>query len=299
MTPMTNIDYNPFGNKGLILKFPCKTCGYWIKTDEIDIPPPDFSSETVHDSYNDSDDYTVCPKCDSEFNITVWASYAGGYIDITELDDDSEVEVEEIPEPYDEYYEDRFDAIIDNKKFYSNFINEIENLTKLNTIILGDLNLNKTLKKQIFIGVITSVETFLSDTFINLTMNDKDFLKNFIETHPEFKNRKIELREIYKAQDNLKNIAKSVMLDMLYHDLPKIKEMYEATFNIKFPLIKDLIKEVSKRHHLVHRGGKTKEGEILEISATDIDNVIGFAKVFVEDIAEKLNLKEMDSMLDF
>jgi hypothetical protein len=167
---MTNIDYNPFGNQGLILKFPCKKCRFWIKTDEIGIPSPDFSADTARDSYNENEDYATCPKCDEEYNITVWASYAGGYIDIQELEDESEVEVKEIPEPYNDYYEERYDAITDNTQSYSNYKSEIESLVKLNEIDLKEPKLNETLKRQIFIGIITAIETFLSDGYFGLTM---------------------------------------------------------------------------------------------------------------------------------
>ncbi len=291
---MTNIDFNPFGNQGLILKFPCKKCGYWIKTDEIGIPSPDLLADTAGDSYNDNDDYTTCPKCEEEYNITVWASYVGGYIDIQELDDESEVEVEEIPEPYEDYYEERYEAISENKLFFKNYQTEIDSLIKLNKIELGEVEINKTLNRQIFTGVITAVETFLSDTFINLTMTNDEYLRNFIETHPEFKKRKIEFKEIYKAKENIKKIAKEVMLDMLYHDLPKIREMFKSTFKIDFPELKDLIKEVSIRHHLVHRSGKTKDGIIIEISKDDVARVIDTSNKFVDKIAAELNLKELE-----
>lgn len=291
---MTDVNYNPFGNQGLILKFPCKKCGYWIKTDEIGIPSPDYSSETARDSYNDNVDYAVCPKCNEEYHIAVCASYAGGYIDIHELDDESEIEVEEIPEPYDDYYDDRYEAISENRQFFKNYKSEIESLVKLNDIELTEMELNKTLKRQIFIGVITAVETFLSDTFINLTLTNDEYLKNFIETHPEFKKRKLEFKEIYKAQENLKKIAKDVMLDMLYHDLLKIREMFKSTFKIEFPELKNIIKEVSIRHHMVHRSGKTKDGELIEISKDDVERVIETSNNFVDKIADELNLKELD-----
>jgi rubredoxin/transcription antitermination factor NusA-like protein len=291
---MTDIDYNPFGNQGIVLKFPCKKCGYWIKTDEIGLPSPDFSAETARDSYNDNEDYAVCPKCDEEYNISVWASYAGGYIDIHELDDESEVEVEEIPEPYEDYYDDRYEAITENRQFLKNYETEIDSILKLNDIELSEIELNKTLKRQLFIGAITAVETFLSDTFINLTLTNTEYLKNFIETHPEFKKRKIEFKEIYKAHENLEKIAKDVMIDMLYHDLPKIREMFKATFKIEFPELKDLIKEVSIRHHLVHRSGKTKDGEIIEINKDDVERVIDTSNKFIEKIADELNLKELE-----
>jgi hypothetical protein len=288
------IEYSPFGNQGVILKFPCKTCGHFIESDEIGIPTPDFSAETARDSYSDNEDQIVCPNCDEEYTVTVWASFAGGYIEIEGLRNLSNVEIETVPEPYDDYYEEVFSAITDSRRFLSNFKTEIQNLAKLNSTDLGDHRLNTILKRQIFIGAVTAVETFLSDTFINLTLNNPEYLKNFVETNPEFRKRTIQIKDIYSVQQNLNNVAKSVMLEMIYHHLPKIKEMYEATFKIEFPNLKFLIIDVATRHDLVHRSGKTKDGVVINITEADNERVLTNAEVFVSDIAYKLKLKNED-----
>ena len=67
---MREENYDP-GNTGLILKFPCKKCGYWIKSDEIAIPLPDFSEEYARDSYVDNEENIVCDKCGTEHTVTV------------------------------------------------------------------------------------------------------------------------------------------------------------------------------------------------------------------------------------
>jgi hypothetical protein len=47
--------------------------------------------------------------------------------------------------------------------------------------------------------------------------------------------------------------------------------MYRATFLIDFPDISNLSKAVVKRHDLVHRNGKTKEGDIINVSSEEIE----------------------------
>ena len=66
----------------------------------------------------------------------------------------------------------------------------------------------------------------MSETFINLTANNEDYFKNFVKSHPDFRQRKFELREIFEQNEKLKDTAKKVMLDTIYHDLPKVREMY-------------------------------------------------------------------------
>ncbi len=42
----------------------------------------DFSAETDRDSYNDNTEIVICDNCFKEFEITIWASSVGGYIEL-------------------------------------------------------------------------------------------------------------------------------------------------------------------------------------------------------------------------
>lgn len=190
----------------------------------------------------------------------------------------------------EEYYEEQYEAIIANKKFLIKFQDEIENLERLNEIELEDKDLETILKRQIFSGVVGTLETFLSDTFINLTMDNENYFKNFIETYPEFKQRKFELRHLFVEQGRIKETAKKIMIDIIYHDLPKVSNMYAATFKIQFPKIGPLIKSILTRHDLVHRNGKTKDGDEVVIDKAAVTELINKVKAFVSEIADKLGI---------
>ncbi|MFZ4799712.1 MAG: hypothetical protein ACOYMA_19620 [Bacteroidia bacterium] len=194
----------------------------------------------------------------------------------------------------DHYYDEHYEAILQNHQFYNSFETEIQNLKKLNDLEISDPTLQQILIRQVYIGAIGTLETFLSETFINLTANDEDYFKNFVKSHPDFRQRKFELREIFDQNEKLKDVAKKVMLDTIYHDLPKVREMYHATFKIDFPEIKEVFKYVHTRHDLVHRNGKTKENEKVLLSKEIVDEVILKTKDFAEELATKLNLKNIE-----
>jgi|SRR5690606_1018214 len=75
-----------------------------------------------------------------------------------------------------------------------------------------------------------------------------DFFRNFVENHPEFKCRKFELNEIFRQQEQLKIIAKKIIIDVIFHNLPVVKNMYTTTFDIAFPNIEAMQKHVLRRH---------------------------------------------------
>lgn len=192
-------------------------------------------------------------------------------------------------EEYD--YDEQYEAITENKDYLLKFNDEIANLQALNSLKIPDEVLKAILHRQLFISVIGTMETFLADAFINLTNDNEEFLKNFIETHPEFKKRKFELREVFEEYAKIKDTAKKVMLDTIYHNLPTVSQMFADTFKIEFPNIKDVYEFVLKRHDLVHRNGKTKEGEAVVTDETAINELISKVTIFINDIVLKLDIK--------
>ena len=75
---------------------------------------------------------------------------------------------------------------------------------------------------------------------------------------------------------------------MIYHDLPKVKVMYKDCLKITFPDIAELMKAIKIRHDMVHRNGKNKEGEEIEMSKSMVSDVITKVEIFVKAIDEEI-----------
>jgi hypothetical protein len=197
----------------------------------------------------------------------------------------------------DEYYdyEDQYITILSNKLYYDSFVREIHHIQELNKLELDDKNLELVLKRQLYVAIIGTLETFLSETFINQIDENSTYFRNFVETFPQFAKQKFQLNEIFKEYEKIKKTVQKSVLEVIYHNLDKVENMYVATFGIEFPNIDKLSKAVSIRHDFVHRNGKTKEG--IEVTITSEINKDLIAKVigFVEEIADKLALKDQAS----
>jgi transcription elongation factor Elf1 len=282
---MVCFDFNPFGNESLVLKFECDKCRYNVISEEINIPQPDYSADTAHDSQTDDEGYAVCDNCGKEFHISVHSTYAGGNGYIEDLQDDWEIDVAENPEPY---YEDQYEAISSNNLFFATFAREIENLKKLNEIKLDDYSLENTLKRQLYIGVIASMETYLSDAFINTTLNSENFIKEFVKSFNKFKGISIKLNELFEHYDKIKVTCRQFMLEVIYHNLPKVKKMYKGTLGVDLGDIGILFKAVSTRHDLVHRNGKTKDGEEFVVNSEIINQLISDISDFVDGVNKQI-----------
>jgi len=142
------------------------------------------------------------------------------------------------------------------------------------------------------------LESFLSETFLSLVFDNKFYYQNFVQSHPDYKTQKFELRDIFHKQSQLDSIVKKTILDTIFHNLPTIKNMYQDTFEIVFPSIKQMIKHVVIRHDLVHRNGKTKSGEFIKVTDEQIDNLIENTKEFILQICLKLEIYTIDSAIE-
>lgn len=128
-------------------------------------------------------DYDICPEASDEGLIYCYriefSDECPLYIleKIQNLEDENIVRVAPGVFDYDHYdYEEQFEAVSDNKSPFENFFEEIANLNRLIDLQVG-IDIQGILYRQIFISIIGLMETFLSDMFINQTMNEDSYLK--------------------------------------------------------------------------------------------------------------------------
>ena len=84
------------------------------------------------------------------------------------------------------------------------------------------------------------------------------------------------------------------MLEVIYHNLGKVKNMFQYTFKIEFPDIAILSKAINIRHDLVHRNGKTKQGILVVVNEAIVTELLNQISEFVETISKSLNLKQVE-----
>lgn len=199
---------------------------------------------------------------------------------------------------FERSYEDQYalGAIAQNIDHRASFSNEMESSVRLQSLKIDDHATRQLLLRQTFISIIGALETFLSDTFISKTLSSEHYLQQFVRNHPEFKQQKISISEIYDVSEKIKERAKTVMVNTIYHKLPTIREMYTGTFSIDFPDISNLQKYILVRHDLVHRNGKTTEGRVVKVNDKLIDELRDNAVTFVEELTNKLKRDFYDDL---
>ncbi|WP_199480997.1 HEPN domain-containing protein [Vibrio owensii] len=145
--------------------------------------------------------------------------------------------------------------------------------------------------KMIYVNVITSLEAFLQDFFTFQLTYDEVYLRRFVETTPDFKHDKFSLSEVFKQHETINERVQFYLSELLWHNLPKVSNMYKSTLDIDFPdSIGTLIKAVRKRHDLVHRAGKDKNGDLVSITEAEVKQLIDNVSKFVKNLNSQQTL---------
>ena len=111
----------------------------------------------------------------------------------------------------------------------------------------------------------------------------------FIDIFDEYKSRKISFCNIKKEYKELTKTVNKDLSEILYHNISKVGNIYKKVFDIDFNFDNpDIHKIISKRHDLVHRNGKTKEGTMIVITEDDVKEAFDCISDYVKEINEKL-----------
>ena len=142
--------------------------------------------------------------------------------------------------------------------------------------------------------VVSTIEGYLAGVFIHQVCNSEVLTRKLVETDPEFSKRKFTLREIYQEKDALKVTVASYLKGLIFHDIKKIKPMYEAVLGHNFSDLSWLFKAVETRHHCVHRAGYDKDGNKVDISAESIVDLLGHVTDLANEIDSTIETVEFD-----
>lgn len=154
--------------------------------------------------------------------------------------------------------------------------------------------LDKPFKRMLYASVITIMETYLSDAFYELVASSDENVQRLFLNAQELSEKKYTAYELVNWQGNKYDLATECLQKIVWHNLPKVAGLFRSVLGITIPLDNDKVHvAISTRHDLVHRNGKTKDGNAVRITSSQITSLIENIKTFVEVIDEQVKDKEI------
>lgn len=184
-----------------------------------------------------------------------------------------------------------FDLVHSDFDYYHEFLSNIRTLIKFcDQDFKQKPQMIQPYYRMIFTSVITALETYFSDAFFKLVINNDVLIEKLILSNPEFNKRQYALSEVIEWQKNIqKKVTDYLYNNIVWHNLAKVSNIYKDVLGIDFPDdISKLHKAVSIRHDLVHRNGRTKSGAIHKLEKQDLLDLISDVKGLVEHVNNKL-----------
>ncbi len=274
-------------NGYVTLKFNCPNCNVSVMSDILPLPHVilNLNDKTSQNIY-----YTCesCLFCGKDYKIT-----------IVSKNDKTQLEIDSIPEDYDvtvleaesdkDFIKNHIETFLYDTDTMRVFRTEIQKLKDLLDLKISDEDLHKTLLKQIYSGIITCLEDYLSTTLIKEVLNNKRSFKNFVKHDLEISKRNFKIHDIIN-DDFIENVVKERLLSIMYHNLGVIKHLYKIIFHFDIPEFKKIAKIINNRHHMVHRNGKNLEGEVIIIDKNTVKKAILSVENFIQEIDQTITV---------
>jgi len=257
------------------ISFICPSCGKNAECN-VDVPEPDWgAAENMSDLSSEDKTDVLCNLCQSEFPAYVMNTSGECYVT---LDDYPNIDVVAesayfFPPPDDEWL--NTDVPIDPYKIF------VDSYYHLGDILaeygLGGRGIlghsSYIINRMVFVQQVSALESYLGDTLVNRVLESNEALQNMLNKDKDLKNTKLPLTNISKNPNIVLDTVQKHLQKILYHNLAKVEALYKIAFNIDIwpddKTKKKIFDSIQYRHVCVHRNGRNKKGEELEVFTTE------------------------------
>lgn len=171
------------------------------------------------------------------------------------------------------------------QSYFSIFNESIWNIQNLLRIQI-DASLEQSYMNMLYASMITILETYLYDAlkFNIFNQPNDDLLRKFIEKYEQYQEEQFYYKKLYELYEHREDKVNETIDAISYHRLKDISNLYNSIFWIEFnkESVSEISKAIYKRHDLVHRNGRKKNGQNHNITKEDVENLRDIIKRFVE-----------------
>lgn len=190
----------------------------------------------------------------------------------------------------EDYWQSEYDYYIsltleDADSIFQKDISELKNMLENSSYDVS----NQTYFKMVYAHAVTILEVYLEDISKALIMTDETFLANTIKNVRPFSDTKVKLSDISLEDDGIKKYVLGKLSDYLFHDIPKVINILNGILDTKLELsIKDICNVTTTRHDIVHRNGKNKDGELIDLNRPATLDALNTVETFADQLRQKL-----------
>lgn len=135
------------------------------------------------------------------------------------------------------------------------------------------------LNRLVFANFITAFEVLLADTLINRVLSNDKVRHRLIEKDKVLSEKRFTLAQIATSPDLIETTVRSRLRAVLWHNVKNASDLYRQSFDIDIMAMFDkdtptILKAIEYRHDCVHRNGRDKDGNDLNVFTKEYLNNI-------------------------
>ena len=176
----------------------------------------------------------------------------------------------------EDYNEKQYKDIVNKTSPYNDCLASIEEIKQLVNIPLKKERKSRyILYRQLYASLISIMEAYLFERLLSAIDKDENLLANFFLFYNGAHNF---------DEHDIKKARKYLMENILYHNLDTVSQIYNGTFNFRFPSCNEIKKAIKLRHDIVHRNGKTTNGDSSIVSRKDLEHLSDNIKELISNL---------------
>ena len=230
--------------------------------------------------------------------------YFGDLVDYTFIRDVAK-EIEDERSCYDWVYSSSYiadnledfydiDAVLDAPQSEAPFNNLGNNVQTLRELIdkkdaLEFADLQRFQLMMIFSFCITTLETYLSDTFTKHVFSGQEEREKYLQNDGGLKDKNFKYGEIYRHHAKIDEVIKEQISNTSFHNLGRVKPLFKHVMSVDMPDISGLSRAVKKRHDFIHRGGKDANGDPVSVTKEETLSLVAEIEKFCTSIENQIN----------
>lgn len=139
-------------------------------------------------------------------------------------------------------------------------------------------------RRLVFGAVIGVLESFLWELSQNCIEVSEEALKNCVTKLPAIRDEQIKLGDVFNRHETIRSHVKGHLQNTVWHRWDKVGAIYKTGLEITLPSLKVFDDALVKRHDIVHRSGRTKDGREIDVTKSEIEDLCNEVERFAEQV---------------
>jgi hypothetical protein len=171
---------------------------------------------------------------------------------------------------------------------YCNVSTKLAEFDELRAINPG-MRLQPAMRQLLYSSLIAALEAYLAETLSYWVSADKGVVRKIVEHSKEFREKKLAVSQIFERLDALSEEVEKHLQALVWHRLDIVGPLIGASLEVEIPEIGPLMKRILVRHDIVHRGGRTKDGKMVNVTDADLDGLRAEVADFTNSIEQRID----------